>query len=240
MISSPSPPIASVGIPPTQSVGLDNAMARNVTGKAYRQLAAWAGEQAGIEYAPDADLETRATLAVTTPAARECYECLVLEYEQRLRDNVVTLEQIRAWLVENHVEVTITSVFRDRDRLRAVENRHKLAADRTKAVMSQLDGLDCDDAYQKALRLGMQKLLGMLLDYDVDALLAAKPAEFIAAIDCLGKIGKMRSEKMLIDERLKALRAEFDARLTAATRKAPDGRLDAATLAAIGRDVFGA
>jgi len=215
-------------------------MPRVVTGKVNRLLARWAGIEAGMEFPADMELADAATAVVTNPDAAKLYDLLVCEYEQRLKNPIVQYQQIRDWLRDNGADVALSSIQRDRERFRRRERVHEVVNSRIAAVFDGLKGLDADEVYTKGLDLAMRKLLEVLIEADPASLDAVSADQLIACVGAFGRLGKARSEKLVIDERLKALRAEYDGRVKAATREAPDGKLDEKTLAGIARDVFGA
>jgi hypothetical protein len=182
--------------------------------KAYEDLAIHAGLEAGLEK-PDAKS------VADDPGARAVRDETWMEYERRLRDRkTYTLEDIRIWLHERGVEVSIASVNRDGIALGAQERVMGLAAEKAKAFVEACGASGETDLLAASRRAAGQLIFQFFSSLSADALEALKPGQIISLMDVLGRLSTANEQTGILKAKLSDLQAKIDAAKAAADKKA--------------------
>jgi hypothetical protein len=201
--------------------------------KACEGLALWAGREVGLKVLTP-------VLVAEDEAARTVRDGAWAEYRKRLADRTTyTLAQIRAWLAERGVRVSIASVARDRAPVLAREDRLNLGSEVTRRFMAATAGADTGEVLQAALKRVGQILFETSLKFEAEDLRDALEAgDFVRLAEAVAKLSKAHAETGILRERLAAMRAAFDKELKNRTEKG-DGRLTQKDVDEIRRAVFG-
>lgn len=202
--------------------------------KACEGLATWAGLEVGM------DGPTPARVA-EQDEAREVRDAAWAQYRQRLADpTTYTLAEIRKWLAEHNVRVSVSAVYRDRAPVLAQEQKLSLASEATRRFLSATEGAGELDVLKAGIRRMGQLFFETSLHFSAEELAEAMGAgDVIRLGDSVGKLAKAFAETGLLTEKLAAMRREFQNRAKAASQKSGDGRLSQTDVDEISEAVFG-
>jgi len=188
--------------------------------KACEGLATWAGLEVGM------DGPTPARVA-EADEAREVRDAAWAQYRQRLADpTTYTLGQIRKWLAEHGVRVSVSAVYRDRAPVLAQEQKLSLASEATRRFLSATEGAGELDVLKAGIRRMGQLFFETSLHFSAEELAEAmKAGDVLRLGDSIGKLAKAFAETDLLTEKLAALKAAARAEVDRKTAAAPDGKL---------------
>jgi hypothetical protein len=189
--------------------------------KAMLGLSEWAGRQVGL---PD---------PVTPAAVAESPEALVMrdtawaDYHRRLADHPsYTLDEIRLWLADHGIEVSLASVSRDRAPIQAWEERHRLAAEATKRFLDATAGADESEVFQAARKCAGNLFLETLQKFDAEGLAKAlEGGDVIRLANAVSRMSTAHVQTQVLQERLAAMRREVAKAVAVKAKAAADGRL---------------
>ena len=187
--------------------------------KTFELLALVAGKAVGMKHPTP-------TAVAGNPEAREGRDLLWAEYERVLRDQrTFRLEDVRAWLVEKGVKVSLATADRNRQRVLDRDRLLSLANQRTREFLAITEGADEGEVFAAARKRAGQMLFDLFLRLPTDALEELEPREILKAFEVAGKLSKAHADVGLIEQRMReagqAARKELDAKAA----KTKDGRL---------------
>lgn len=202
--------------------------------KACEGLSTWAGLEVGM------DGPTPARVA-EQDEAREVRDAAWAQYRQRLADpTTYTLGQIRKWLAEHGVRVSVSAVYRDRAPVLAQEQKLSLASEATRRFLSATEGAGELDVLKAGIRRMGQLFFETSLHFSAEELAEAmKAGDVLRLGDSIGKLAKALAETDLLTEKLAVMRRDFQARVKTASQKSGDGRLSQTDVDEISEAVFG-
>lgn len=206
---------------------------RQTQSKAYTLLAELAARQAGCDrISAETAAEDADALAIRT----ELWE----EYERRLRDDkTYTLDDCRAWLAEQGVEVDRSSVHRNRQAIRAGERALLLAAQRGRQLMEAVDQAGgAEDLFRASRAAAGQIIFDALTQLPTGALEEMSPTQTISLISTLGQLSRDHAQVDLTEARLREAEERFAREMERLQAQAP-AELTDDLIADARRSIFG-
>jgi hypothetical protein len=222
-------------------------MATGDYSKAYLMLAIDAGRQAHLACAATVgsessmpELQAVAGQIATDDEAREIRDGLWEEYERRLRDVAsYTLTACRQWLAEHGADVGLSSVHRDRERAMRELRRIEYAAEQARSIIDAAEAEGETDLLRAGRIAASTAIFNALMRLGPDALSELSPRDTLKMFRELAVLSKAHAETDLINARLAELQRKFDAEVTAAQQREPDGKLSDRQIQEIRKAVFG-
>jgi hypothetical protein len=201
--------------------------------KTFELLALVAGKAAGMKHPTP-------TAVAGNPEARESRDLLWADYERVLRDQkTYRLEEVRAWLLEKGVKVSLATADRNRQRVLDRDRLLSLANLRTREFLAITEGADEGEVFAAARKRAGQMLFDLFLRLPTDALEELEPGQILKAFEVAGKLSKAHADVGLIEQRMREARERFEAKAKGVRAKAKDGRLTQDQIDEISREVFG-
>lgn len=173
-------------------------------------------------------------------AGRSRRDVLWAEYDRMLSDEkTYSLRNLRDWLAEQGVHTSMSTVERNRRRLRDERRRRELANARVRDLIEATSGMNAEGLLSAAQKQGLNILFEMLMKMNLDGLQDLKVSSMLRAIELTGYLAKTRAETELSQQRLADLRKRFDDAVAAKSATRKDGRLTADEIGEIRSEVFG-
>ena len=201
--------------------------------KTFELLALVAGKAVGMKHPTP-------TGVAGDEAACARRDLLWAEYERVLRDQrTYRLEDVRAWLVEKGVKVSLATADRNRQRVLDRDRLLTLANQRTREFLAITEGADEGEVFAAARKRAGQMLFDLFLRLPPEALEELEPREILKAFEVAGKLSKAHADVGLIEQRMKDAREKFEAKARGVRVKSADGRLSQKEIDEISEAVFG-
>jgi len=205
--------------------------------QAYQKLAIAACKAAGLTgcHSPER--------AAEDAEARQERDDLWAEYEARLRDTqTYTLDEIRAWLTEQKVNVARTSVHRDRRAIMAYHRSVIVAAENARAICDAIDTGDEADLMRGNRVAIAQLIFNTLGELPPDVMEGITIPQLTKLMNTGTQIGKVHAETKILNMKIDEMTKAFDAAVSGAKGKSKtgDGSLSPEQIAQVRAAVFGA
>jgi len=187
--------------------------------KIYEALAVAAGRAAGMK-------RPTPTAVAGEPAAREKRDLLWAEYERMLRDpKIHRLEDLRAWLAQQGVRASLSSVDRTRRQVLGRERLLALANERTRQFLQITEGAEEGEVFAAARKRAGQILFDMFLRLTPEALEELEPSGILRAFEVAGRLSKAHADVGLIEQKMREAREAAGREIEKEAARSKDGKL---------------
>ncbi len=187
--------------------------------KSYKMLAISAARKAELSLPDTDDVDKLTSWIASDPDARSLRNQAWLEYEERIRDDrTYTLRAVAEWLkTEYDIDLSISSIDRDRHRINRKEDAAKMSNQRMSAAMKLIHDSHSEDMFGDGLAFCAQTVLSQLMNFDLTTLTEMEPKDVVALMKLMPQISNAAARNLESRAKLTKLREKLDAEAKAKT-----------------------